>query len=164
MLKGPPPHPPGGGLGGRTCARSAHTPARCGVRASFASRVTGGAGAPARGLRSARCTPGGPPTRTVHTVAARAACRARTRGRSRALLNPGTTAQRRRPGTGRPSPARALRALVATRVTGGPKARSTARPPARRVRQPRHRQRFSSRSRGWNFAWICFSSLIVTRV
>jgi len=62
----------------------------------------GGRGAPARGLQRAHCTPGGPPTQELSRSLLAWACSARTRGRSRALPSSGTTAQRRRPGTGRP--------------------------------------------------------------
>jgi len=113
-----PTSPREGGLGGDPCragfARHS-TPERRGACASFASRVTGGAGAPARGLRSAGCTTRRPPTQHSTWPRLAVACRAPTRyGVSEA-------AQRQRPPM---QPGARVAGLFATRVTGGPKARS----------------------------------------
>lgn len=119
-----PTSPREGGLGGDPCRTFfvRHlTPAPCGTARAFASRVTRGAESLARGLRARGCARRGPPTQELHMMAARFSVQQRARGRSRALPSPGTTAQRRRPGTGRPSPARALRERkrrIATRVSG----------------------------------------------
>ena len=83
MLKGPPRHPPCGGLGGRSVPRvlcSALNPRKA-WSASFACKPRdGGAGAPARGLRSGRCTPGGAPTQELNMIATRGSVPRRPRG------------------------------------------------------------------------------------
>ena len=81
MLKGPPPHPPGGGLGGRSVPRGVcaahHAVAAWSLRFVCKPR-DGGRGAPARGLRSAGCTPRRPRTHELNRCAARAACGTRS--------------------------------------------------------------------------------------
>jgi hypothetical protein len=136
-------------LGGDPCGAlcAPHlTPARCGVRALFASRVLGGAGPRRAGcnartahleghrLKNSTGVPLAKQAAHAHGTARQAApsqpgaalaplCKRRDwRSMGTETARPKPRHARRQPC----SPARALRALIATRVTGGPKARSRA--------------------------------------
>ena len=78
MLRGPPRHPPFGGLGGRSVPRAvcaALHPRKVWSARLVCKRRAGGRGAPARRLRGARCTPGGAPARDSTCVRLADACR-----------------------------------------------------------------------------------------
>ena len=117
----PAPTSPRRGAWGAVRARSAHTAvaalsARCLCKPRDGGRGGPGARLAQRALNAAKANR----LHTLHDRCSRSV-QQRARGRSRALPSPGTTVQRRRPGTGRPSPARALRERkrrIATRVSG----------------------------------------------